>query len=130
MKNNKITGLLMGLAIIALSIANAVTDYGIKDSQNLNLVVLAAGSSGSSGSSSNSSSSSDDDDDDNYIREEKTTGPIGQWYNASPPAGKMCRSVDTKTVVKCKPNGEEECTAGTWTFKGIQCYEPPKEVLA
>ena len=59
MKNNKkITGLLMGLAIIALSIGNAATSYGIKGNTNLSLVVLADGT-GSSGSGSGSGSGSD-----------------------------------------------------------------------
>jgi len=46
MENLKILGLVMVLAIICLSIGNAVTGHGIKGNNNLNVVVLAKESGG------------------------------------------------------------------------------------
>ncbi|MDR2040314.1 MAG: hypothetical protein LBQ60_20550 [Bacteroidales bacterium] len=61
MKISKFVGVLVALAIVGLSLGDALTGHGIKVNKNLNPIVVGDGSSSSGGSSSSSSSSSSDD---------------------------------------------------------------------
>ena len=123
MKLNKFFGVMVVLAVICLSIGNAVTGHGIKGNENLNVAVLADESSGT-------------ESDTGWIPV-TYSWPIwtkhigldrlvyeGPWYDAGPPAGKVCRKFTYEKDVTCELGGSTSCMPGTLTYYVEECFTP------
>ena len=115
MKSNKIFGLIVVVAVICLSIGNAVTGHGIKGNVNLNMAVLADGSSGS-GSGSGSG-------DDKYDEKMKHFKEKTEKYVYYPSPRERCEVNINYYEVTCEPSGNIDCEPGTEqiTKKNIVC---------
>ena len=104
MKSNKIFGLIVVVAVICLSIGNAVTGHGIKGNVNLNMAVLADGSSGS-GSGSGSGDEKNKEDKEHLKDQDESY----EYINS---LGEKCTETIKYYIVTCEPSGNIDCEPG------------------
>ena len=100
----------MGLAIICLSIGNAVTGHGIKGNLNLNMAVLANATNNA------------------YLIYTVTSQLLSETtsyvYNNPPPPGKKCQDTEKVFKITCPVGGYTNCTPGTRTETTTTCFVP------
>jgi hypothetical protein len=125
--NIKILGLCIAIAIVGLSIENALTGHGIKGNMDLNPEVLAAGSNSGSGSGSGPGSGSGTDSRTDLYKKIWDIGEskVGEWYfpdYANNPK-KMCKDKVTVSKLSCDPGGTQSCKPATVTEINTTCIE-------
>ena len=115
--NTKYFGLILVLAVVSLTIGNAVTGHGIKGNKNINTAVLASESGTGTGTGTGPI---EDLPIWNRIKSnEKTT--YGEWEYAGPPATKECRWVKSFYTIDCSLYAKETCSPGDYTLNGHEC---------
>lgn len=114
----KIFGLFIAVAIMGLSLENALTGHGIKGNKNLNPEVLANSTGTGTGTGKGTG-----------------TGTAGSKYNVitDTPEVKMnnyykegdetCCNYTIFFNVDCAPNGSSNCFPGRAAVEGVSCFE-------
>jgi len=114
MKKNKIVGLIIGLAILCLSIGNAVTGHGIKGNENLNVEVLANETESGSGTGGIW-------DIPMWMEQIYVQTWYGDWEDAGPPEGRICRLRFDAYEIYCLIGGNKVCYPAEFVIKGEDC---------
>jgi hypothetical protein len=118
-KNIKISGLCIAIAIVGLSLGNALTGHGIKGNKNLNPAVFADGSSGS-GSGTGEGTGTDEGTGTKYTRDLKVeSSDTGTPYTDG---DQTCYTFHVVTKVTCTPGGSVDCIPGTIVSDGVNCF--------
>jgi hypothetical protein len=115
--NIKILGLCIAIAIVGLSLENALTGHGIKGNKDLNPEVLATGSNSGSGSGSGNNSLIGP----KYEITKKTLSEVTTTYTEG---NQTCTKTVGVYAILCKTNAWDDCTPGTVNATLIVCFTP------
>jgi hypothetical protein len=130
-KRVKIFGMCLAIAIIGLSLGNALTGHGIKGNRNLNPEVLATGSNSNSGTGTSlwpgegitgTTGTGTDSEEVKY----KITIPLVSRVSGDCYQNGAYTCYDTTEIrrVECTEGGDSSCIPGTLTEVSTVCYKP------